>query len=89
MKTKNQHFVPQTYLRTFGNNSRNLWVYDKATKRSFRSSIKTVASGEYFYDHEAFDKAYGDAQWFEKKFAVLESHYPINFEEASSIRLDY
>jgi hypothetical protein len=75
--TKNQHFVPQTYLRTFADNASHLWVYDKAIDKTFESRIKKIASQKHFYDHDTLDKGFGDKQWLEKRFAELERHYPI------------
>jgi len=75
MKVKNQHYVPRTYLKAFAKNDRHLWAYGKAEKKSFNANINDIASGKYFYDHEAIDSMQG-GRWIEKQFGKLESHYP-------------
>jgi hypothetical protein len=50
-KTKKQHYVPQCYLQHFTNEqSDHLFVYDKKTKKSWKSAISDVAEEGYFYD---------------------------------------
>jgi hypothetical protein len=47
---KNQHYVPQAYLRRFAPDQRQVWVYDKQDGRVFRTDVRNVASETYFYD---------------------------------------
>jgi Protein of unknown function (DUF4238) len=50
---KVQHYVPQFLLRGFGNGKKDqVWVYDKATDRSFSTNAKNIASESRFYDFE-------------------------------------
>lgn len=49
-KTKAQHYVPQSYLRRFLNDSGKLWVYDKVDKRTYPSGTLGIAQEKYFYD---------------------------------------
>ena len=50
-KAKVQHYVPQFLLRNFGNGKKDqVWVYDKATNRSFSTNAKNIASESRFYD---------------------------------------
>lgn len=50
---KVQHYVPQFLLRNFGNCKKDqVWVYDKASNRSFASNTKNIASESRFYDFE-------------------------------------
>lgn len=51
-KVKRQHYVPQSYLERWSrkDKSNQVFVFDKEQKRSFSSSIKGVASSNYFYD---------------------------------------
>lgn len=50
---KVQHYVPQFLLRNFGNGKKDqVWVYDKATGRSFSTNAKNIASESRFYDLE-------------------------------------
>jgi hypothetical protein len=73
-KVKNQHLVPQTYLRQFSLDEKFLWAYDKKEKKSFSANINDIATGRYFYDSAELDKIYGD-QFLEKLLAELESDY--------------
>ena len=48
-----QHYVPQFILRGFASGrNKQIYVFDKATERSFRTSIRNVASVSGFYDFE-------------------------------------
>lgn len=52
-RVKNQHLVPQSYLRRFADAREMIWVFDKVQRRSFQSNIRGVASGRGFYDFSA------------------------------------
>jgi Protein of unknown function (DUF4238) len=54
-RTKNQHYVPQFLLRRFADRNERIHVYDKHTRKSFVSSIRNVASENYFYDLKVGD----------------------------------
>ncbi len=48
---KIQHYVPKFLLRSFGTGKKDqLWVFDKASGRTFRTNAKNVASEARFYD---------------------------------------
>ncbi|HDS1549228.1 DUF4238 domain-containing protein [Stenotrophomonas sepilia] len=48
---KIQHYVPKFLLRNFGTGKKDqLWVFDKASGRSFQTNAKNVASESRFYD---------------------------------------
>ena len=50
---KNQHFVPQSYLRRFSpdEDQKRVYVYDKVMKQSLGLiGIRGVANKSYFYD---------------------------------------
>lgn len=67
---KIQHYVPQFMLRNFGNGKKDqVWVFDKATSRSFATNAKNIASESRFYDFEL------DGQLFslERELSTLES----------------
>jgi hypothetical protein len=49
-KVKNQHYVPQFYLRKFAYPNDRLHVFDKFNKRSFQTNAKNIASETGFYD---------------------------------------
>ena len=50
------HYVPRFLLRNFTRGARpRIWVYDKATDRTFHTNVKNVASEKGFYDLELDD----------------------------------
>lgn len=54
---KVQHYVPQFLLKNFGRGKKDqLWVFDKASGRSFFTNAKNVASESRFYDFEVDGK---------------------------------
>jgi hypothetical protein len=60
-ETKNQHYVPQFYLRYFSVDKKNVGVYILKSGKNIPSApIKGQASGDYFYsDHMEMEKALG------------------------------
>jgi Protein of unknown function (DUF4238) len=73
---KNQHYVPQFYLREFAESNEQLYVYDKRTDKIFPTHVKNVAHESYFYD---IPKGWGDStinrQVYEKKLSGIEAVY--------------
>lgn len=52
-EVKNQHYVPQFYLRKFGTgkkSGRSVYVFNKKTLKISIQRIKNIANKEYFYD---------------------------------------
>lgn len=47
---KNQHYVPQFYLRQFSDSKGKLFVFDKPQEKVFQSPTEQVAASKYFYD---------------------------------------
>ncbi|PEJ11504.1 hypothetical protein CN684_00635 [Bacillus wiedmannii] len=48
-RVKNEHYVPQSYLRAFANKKEQLFVYDKVKKTYYISKVdKVAAEGKYF-----------------------------------------
>lgn len=47
---KNQHYVPESYLKTFTHNGKQIWVFDKTERKSFQCSISNIACEHNFYD---------------------------------------
>lgn len=75
-KVKNQHFVPQLYLRHFCAADDKLFVFDKPNEKVFKSPTDQVASSKYFYDIDASLLEDGtDSQIVEKELAKAESRY--------------
>lgn len=63
-ETKNQHYVPQFYLRYFSVDEKNVWAYIlKSGKNIHSAPIKGQASGDYFYS---------DSMEMEKTLGALE-----------------
>lgn len=54
---KNQHYVPQGYLKFFSNGKETINAFDKINNKSFSPNIRNIASENYFYDLP---------YWFEK-----------------------
>src|SRR5260370_39160148 len=53
MPDDQQHYVPQFLLKNFAtgsNRNKQIWVFDKQSDRSFRTSVRNVASQGGFYD---------------------------------------
>jgi hypothetical protein len=48
--TKNQHYVPQFYLRRWSQNGKQIHVFDKVLSKHFTDSIVNVASEAGFFD---------------------------------------
>lgn len=52
-KVKNQHYVPQRYLRAFANKNNNFYkfnVFDKEKEQRRPGNVEQYASERYFYD---------------------------------------
>lgn len=49
-KAIKQHYVPRCYLKRWGNEKGQLFVYDKRAKKSWTSNIVDVACERFFYD---------------------------------------
>lgn len=76
-KIKNQHFVPQFYLRGFACENRQIFVFDKFRRKSFKTNIENVACEKYFYDLPNTDDGRDgiDDQVVEKGLSFLESEF--------------
>lgn len=87
---KNQHFVPKTYLRPFGNDDqRSINLYAFGPKRCVEgASIKSQCSRNYFYGSEPafedfiqfFEGRYGQAIGRLQQRAILESDIGAMFD---------
>ncbi|WP_176706262.1 DUF4238 domain-containing protein [Paenibacillus hemerocallicola] len=83
-KVKNQHFVPQSYLKRFSINEQ-LFVYDKViNKTPYKTHIRNVAAESYFYDipedifnqtKDRFSPEYRDIQFVEKELSKFEQKF--------------
>ncbi len=76
MVRKNQHYVPQCYLRNFTNKPDMIFAFNKFTKKSFESNVSNVASETYFYDFPSDSEKTERRQEMEKFFSGLEGIAP-------------
>ncbi|MFA5643134.1 MAG: DUF4238 domain-containing protein [Candidatus Paceibacterota bacterium] len=49
MRTENQHYIPQSYLRLFSEDQKSIWVYDKTTKIIRHQKIIGTGTIKNFY----------------------------------------
>jgi Protein of unknown function (DUF4238) len=64
-----QHYVPQFLLRNFGSGRSNqIYVFEKSTQKTFKTSVRNIASVRGFYD---FDIA-GEARSVDPLLQLLE-----------------
>ena len=78
---KNQHYVPQFYLRLFSADGNLIFAYDKVVKKPFRSSVADVASAKYFYDFPPNPSGSDDKQIVEKGLAEIEGGCATAFDQ--------
>jgi len=86
---KNQHYVPQFYLKGFANDKEQIWAFDKTNLKSFPSGPGNLASENYFYDQIEIDQTFGpkfmerSLDAFEGKFAPFLSELLKSCENGS------
>jgi len=73
-KVKNEHYVPQGYLRNFASDDGRLFVYDKFDKKSFQTNVKNVGGETHFYESKQLDDTLGVEQAMEKMLGGIESY---------------
>lgn len=49
-KTKNEHYVPKCYLKSWQNDKGHVVVYDKESNKIWENNISDVACERYYYD---------------------------------------
>jgi hypothetical protein len=75
-RIKNQHLVPQFYLRHFCSAQGRLFAFDKPQQKVFCTTPNGVGSSQLFYDLPAsFLKHGADPQIVEKTLAAAETRY--------------
>lgn len=81
-RAKKQHYVAQSYLRRFTRDGKNLYVFDKFSKKTFGpTSVTNVAHENYFYDIRGVSASNGadetntDPQLEEKALAALDGQF--------------
>lgn len=78
MVVKNQHYVPQFYLKNFANKNDQVYVFDKHDQKVFKTSIRNIASESYFYDFPENKISLEDIenkQAVERALSYLESEF--------------
>jgi len=66
------HFVPQFYLRRFGDSAGKLWVWDRDKDRTFKAKSKSVAAANNFYRFDRLATVGHDPLTMEKQLSHLE-----------------
>lgn len=51
-RTKNQHYVPQFYIKYFSSDNVHINVYNLKRKEAYLNEIKTTFQERYFYGKE-------------------------------------
>lgn len=74
---RNQHTVPQAYLRGFANSERKLWCHDLKEGHTTARSVKRVASEDDFYTLKTNDGA--SLAWEQDIFRPIENAAPPAF----------
>jgi hypothetical protein len=69
---KLHHYVPRFYLRRFGDADERLWVYDKHSGRTFRTTPERLAAEVHFYRVPELIGTDHDPLFLEKDLANLE-----------------
>lgn len=72
-QVKNQHYVPQSYLKNFSSDRTQIFVFDKFKQCSFISNVRNVASERFFYDFPQSVTQSEDVQVIERFFSELEA----------------
>jgi len=77
MRTKQQHFVPQSYLRRFTSDGKTIQVLDKPNLRTFTSNVRNIAGETGFYNlpTEGAEALGIDPQVAEKALSDLEQSF--------------
>jgi hypothetical protein len=77
MRTKQQHFVSQSYLRRFTSDGKTIQVLDKSNLRTFTSNVRNIAGETGFYNlpTEGAEALGIDPQVAEKALSDLEQSF--------------
>jgi hypothetical protein len=71
--SKKQHYVPQLYLRSFTSGTGQISVFDKATRRSYASSVRDAGHENHFLSIPELDGSAGPGSHFEALFQEVEA----------------
>ena len=81
-RVKNQHYVPQFYLKGFSADGKNVFVFD--AKKMFKTGVANIGNEQLFYELPPGPSGSDDSQVFEKAFSVLEAGYSNAVQELLS-----
>jgi hypothetical protein len=82
-RTKKQHYVPRCYLKRFLNRDGKLFVFDKFTRRSYKTALVNIAHENGFYDlpapaiAQASPQGGVDPQMAEKALSGIETLFDL------------
>ena len=88
LRTVNQHYVPQFYLKQFANDNKKIEVVDKEHKRIETCSVKHICSWKFFYWVETWKKD-KISQLLEDFFNEYENDFANNYNSIIDAILDY
>ena len=81
-ENRKQHYIPQCYLRNFSSNNKNIFIYDKEERKSFRNTVENIAYIDYFYELpkkfiESIEEIPNGTKFYEKTFfaETVEKYY--------------
>lgn len=79
MRKKQEHYVPQSYLRRFTLDGRSIHVLDKSDLRTFTTNVRNIAGETGFYDlpTESAERMGIDPQVAEKALSELEQDFNV------------
>jgi|GEM_PF-3896237 len=74
---KNQHTVPQCYLRGFADEQQGLFSFNKMYQSAKQAGVSKSACFDYYYDFDpaTLENPDDDPQWAENTFALLEGRF--------------
>lgn len=49
-RVKNEHYVPQIYLKNFTNDNKKIFLFDKFSQSTYQTNLNSIANENYFYD---------------------------------------
>ena len=78
---KNQHIVPQHYLRGFSKDKETLYRYDIKNEKASLKSIKKMCVSSYYYGKEGLEQALGEE--------LENKHTPVLNKLISSRKLEH
>lgn len=91
-RTKEQHYVPQCYLKNFSHDRKAVWVFDKRVGKSYRSTVRDIGHKNHFYDlhFDVTDKPeqafFNQVQLAEAALAEIDAGFAKCLEELLAVK---